>query len=149
MSFPTSPTDGQTYNGYKYDAALTLWKKDVATKDDMFPIGMLYTQYPGESSPQDLGWPGTWTNISSNFAGDFFRAEGGNASTFEGGRQAATAIENGIYHQYRATINDSDGSYSGGTLDVADHASNAPWSGNTAYKVRPVNRTIRIWKRTA
>ena len=51
------------------------------------PVGEIYVQYPGKKDPQTLYGRGTWTNISSEFAGLFFRAEGGNANEFEGGSQ--------------------------------------------------------------
>ena len=47
------------------------------------PIGEIYIRYPGQSSPQDLYERGTWENISDQFAGLFFRAEGGNAESFQ------------------------------------------------------------------
>ena len=52
-----------------------------------FPVGMTYIQFPGEYEPSQLGWPGTWTNISTTFQGAFFRAEGGKSKAFEGGKQ--------------------------------------------------------------
>jgi len=168
MSFPTSPTDGQTYNGYIYNNTIGVWKKDVASKDEMFPIGMLYTQYPGESSPDNLGWPGTWTNISSNFSGDFFRVEGGDASTFGSGEQS-DAIRNisGYFGSADMGMNSSygDGPFVSGQYsfiglnsetDNSDEGSedngwlfDASRVVPTANENRPKNRTIRIWKRTA
>lgn len=46
------------------------------------PVGEIYIQYPGKKDPQTLYGRGIWTNKSSEFAGLFFRAEGGNASEF-------------------------------------------------------------------
>ena len=51
-------------------------------EDADFPVGYVYTQFPQQSAPADLGLPGTWTEITSNYAGRFFRAEGGNAAAF-------------------------------------------------------------------
>ena len=45
------------------------------------PIGSIYIQLKGQSAPSDL-FGGTWENISSSYAGRFFRAEGGNAAAF-------------------------------------------------------------------
>ena len=46
------------------------------------PIGFIYVQLSGQKDPQTL-WPNTqWNNVSPNYAGLFFRAEGGNASSF-------------------------------------------------------------------
>ena len=54
---------------------------------DAWPIGVCYTQYPNTPAPSSL-FGGTWTNITANYAGLFFRAEGGNALAFNGGAQA-------------------------------------------------------------
>lgn len=53
-------------------------------------IGEIYIQYPGEADPNTLFPNMTWQNVSSNYAGAFFRtkngaffrAEGGNAQSF-------------------------------------------------------------------
>ncbi|RLD58466.1 MAG: hypothetical protein DRJ01_12540, partial [Bacteroidetes bacterium] len=57
------------------------------------PIGFIYFQMPGKSSPTTLGFSGTWSNISTSWPGDFLRIEGGNASTFASGQQG-DAIRN-------------------------------------------------------
>lgn len=49
------------------------------------PVGAVYVQFPGRKEPGDL-FGGTWSKISgtgTDFVGDFFRAEGGNAPGFE------------------------------------------------------------------
>jgi hypothetical protein len=46
------------------------------------PIGFIYVQLPKEKSPTEI-WPWmTWINVSSDYAGHFFRVEGGNAAPF-------------------------------------------------------------------
>ena len=50
----------------------------------MWPVGVTYTQYPGQKSPQEL-WPTaeygcTWEE--QKYGGAFFRTEGGNAKSF-------------------------------------------------------------------
>lgn len=53
-------------------------------------IGEIYIQYPGQSDPNTLFPNMTWQNVSSDYAGAFFRtkngaffrAEGGNAQSF-------------------------------------------------------------------
>ena len=47
------------------------------------PVGFVYTQYPGELSPAELQFPGTWTDITKKFEGLFFRAGGSNAKSFD------------------------------------------------------------------
>lgn len=111
------------------------------------PVGFVYTQYPGKGSPLTLGLPGTWTNISSDFAGNFFRAEGGNASAFESGTQS----DQNKAHTH--TIDYVDDNTSG----AEDHPSildnRAYLAGSTGSsggaEARPVNETVRIWERTA
>jgi hypothetical protein len=168
MAFPTSPTDGQIYQSYKYNATTGVWKR--FSVDDLFPIGMLYTQYPGKSSPSDLGWPGTWENKSSEYAGDFFRAEGGDALAFDSGEQLDQMQRITGNHNNRArgrhdiekssagVFSLADGGYGGaaagggGNLRVYFDSANSPnarTSSTTNGETRPVNKTIRIWERTA
>lgn len=52
----------------------------TALYNALFPVGFVYTQYPGEKSPSELKMPGTWTEIK--FGGAFFRSEGGNAKPY-------------------------------------------------------------------
>ena len=61
---------------------------DVSAKaiiDTVWPIGVIYTQYPQQKSPQELFPNTTWEEV--NYSGAFFRASGGNAAAFNGGRQ--------------------------------------------------------------
>ena len=75
-------------------------------------IGEIYIQYPGEADPNTLFPNMTWQNVSSNYAGAFFRtkngaffrAEGGNAQSFNcttyqsmGTSTANLSIGNGGY----------------------------------------------------
>lgn len=119
------------------------------------PIGGVYIQFPSQSTPASL-FGGTWSNISSSYAGDFFRAEGGNASAFESGEQAASvlipayALGSYIWAQtLHNTISSydsiSDSSISGGQSGGGTTGS-ATFS---SYTIRPINRTVRIWVRTA
>lgn len=73
------------------DGAFMKW--DAATKrlvsasasvqfDIAWPVGVVYTQYPGCKSPNELwGDLSTWEEL--NYGGAFFRSNGGNASSFE------------------------------------------------------------------
>ena len=55
------------------------------------PVGSTYTQYPMQKSPMELwGTISTWEVI--NYGGAFFRAEGGNAMTFDDNVKAITAV---------------------------------------------------------
>ena len=47
------------------------------------PIGFIYFQLRGQSTPDVLfGTSGKWQDISSTYAGEFFRAVGGNSASF-------------------------------------------------------------------
>jgi hypothetical protein len=46
------------------------------------PIGFIYVQLPNKKSPTEIWSWMTWKDITSSYAGLFFRAEGGNAAPF-------------------------------------------------------------------
>lgn len=118
------------------------------------PVGVTYIQFPGKPDPADR-YGGTWQNISNEFAGDFFRAEGGNASAFESGEQAHMFQTHAHNHRHGFKYND------GGSLGPAANATSSIGTGYTLYdasdpssgsygaETRPTNRTIRIWERIA
>lgn len=129
-------------------------------------VGHVYIQFRGQSAPADL-YPGTtWSNISSTYAGRFFRAEGGSAAAF--GRTQAGGLPNitGMLSIAEGAIWDDQSSY-GAFYAFGGSAAEDPNIGNWGYKnayfsakesnslygaaseVRPVNETFRIWKRTA
>ncbi|CAG2111541.1 unnamed protein product [Medioppia subpectinata] len=55
------------------------------------PIGFIYIQLPNQTDPKYL-WPKyTWEDVTSNYAGHFFRAEGGGSLGFEQGTQSENA----------------------------------------------------------
>ncbi|XP_074595463.1 uncharacterized protein LOC141850686 [Brevipalpus obovatus] len=61
----------------------------------MIPISFIYTQLPFQKPPQVI-WPwATWQEITSNYSGYFFRAEGGNSRPFEKAQDDAI-----IYHKH-------------------------------------------------
>ena len=134
------------------------------------PIGSVYIQFPGQSTPANL-FAGTWTNISSTYAGDFFRAEGGAASAFESGEQAASIIPAPSWRKshflpayklllpVKSSITEYDSEttivngfgyvtsgYGEGEEIVTISSGSSDYYG---YTLRPVNRTVRIWTRTA
>lgn len=129
------------------------------------PIGFVYIQFYGQSAPADI-FGGTWSNVSSTYAGLFFRAEGGVAASFDGSTQAGsiihltgcgtgTAMHNVAFPVRGGECNEYDSreQHYGGVV----YTGQLPYNyknqsiGNTWYKyvTRPVNTTIRIWKRTA
>ena len=71
-----------------------------ASFDIIFPIGMVYTQYPQQKDPNQLwGTYSTWQEIT-DYAGAFFRATGGNASAFIG--EGGTLTKQGNQNQYHS-----------------------------------------------
>ena len=137
-------------------AALTQLRD--AIRNTAVPIGYLYTQLPGMSAPSDLWSWATWENVSETFAGSFFRSEGGNASAFGAGQQG-DAFQ-GHWHQYIPGTTDttrngkSDGGTGISTYTATDVVKNPVTDGQngtprTAAETRPVNYTVRIWRRTA
>lgn len=131
------------------------------------PIGFVYTQKPGKKPPMEL-WPTTtWKNISDEWAGDFFRVEGGNASMFESGKQleaiAPHTHEESIYlstndlsywNSGHSTRNiGSDGYVSKKTESGSSGLSRVvPYTAqnnNAGIETRPGNRTVREWERIA
>ena len=62
----------------------------------LYPINAVYTQFPGMDDPNTLFQGTTWENITAQYAGAFFRAEGGNASNFNGGLQEQGTSVNGL-----------------------------------------------------
>jgi hypothetical protein len=114
------------------------------------PIGSVYTQYPGQSAPGDL-FVGTWTNISSQYAGLFFRAEGGRANTFGGDSQSdSLKSHNHTYSDIPFSIRTTNDNISGNYYVFQASWQNTRITGDTGgEETRPVNTTIKVWKRTA
>jgi hypothetical protein len=109
------------------------------------PIGFVYFQLRGQPSPNDI-FAGTWQNISSSFAGMFFRAEGGNAAEF-GSSQSSNVGEHS--HQYNEARLSSISA--GGVIGAFVMAKSEKINtfSNPSGETRPVNITIRVWKRIA
>lgn len=144
-------------------------KKTLLNTNQTVPIGFVYWQGPGDASPATL-WPdATWSNVSSEEAGLFRRAEGGAASTFNSGTQAGqnkshTHTQSLAYdspdhsHTYYWGANAGSGAsctptgsgYSGSTSGASarhTHANVNIADGGT--ETRPDNITVRKWRRTA
>ena len=128
------------------------------------PVGSIYIQFTGQTAPSDL-FGGTWSNVSSSYAGLFFRAEGGAAAAFGGSQSDGAPNVAGWFslgvNQYTQFAIDNVvfqniGSISAAASDLGLDARKIQMSlarGNNKFgaaaEVRPVNSTIRIWKRTA
>ena len=125
--------------------------------NSLIPLGFLYTQLPNQSSP-DMLWPNMkWTEVTQSYAGLFFRAEGGNSSSY-GELQLARAPHLAEIHQYMNTqeyLGDNKVSlvqgietkkfFSGRNGPTGDYYSFSFKLSNE--EVRPINKAIRIWKR--
>ena len=113
------------------------------------PIGFIYFQLPDQQDPTEMGLSGTWTNISTAFEGAFFRAEGGNSNLFESGLQL-DEIKSHTHDilTYAGSISSAgsvlERGYGSGT--AAKYLQNLGVTGGT--ETRPLNHTIRIWKKT-
>lgn len=139
--------------------------EQVAVKsyvDGMFPVGSDYLQLPGGLTPSQRNYPGTWENVSSEDAGDFYRIEGGKSLAYGGGEQGhafqghhfygSTDGANSQMSNQRLGLGSTNQSgnhgYGGRSLGdpISDGANGPP---QTDSETRPVNRTIRKWRRTA
>ena len=127
-------------------------------KEPAVPVGFVYIQFPGEKSPQELFGCGTWQNVTAQFAGAFFRAEGGNASAFGAGLQDMMIQSHGhsaSFNSWVVTGGSGENRAHGGLSNsyfVTGLSSGIPAVSITATggaETRPINYTIRIWKRTA
>ena len=136
--------------------------------DKVWPIGVIYTQFPQQKSPQEL-FPGT-TWVEVDYGGAFFRASGGNAAAFNGGKQeelvgshsdSVTVTGGDHRHPYPFSDTHNEGPFD---KPVGYDNSNNKYTAYTGYsgdlsmsgtvshsakENRPANYTIRIWKRTA
>lgn len=152
----------------QYDQAFNKWvlqnpATGIASQSTM-PVGSVYVQFSGQTDPTTL-FGGTWDNVSSTYAGQFFRSEGGAATAFGSGYQDGGAPnltgtfyltggsgggeQSGVFY-----LHGQNTGYGHGTQGVATNniigfsAANSNGFYN-ANEFRPINSTIRIWKRTA
>lgn len=146
MALPTSPTDGDIYKDLQYDSSTGTWKRIPLPS-----IGGVYIQRAGMPDPSDRFATTVWSNISSSFAGDFFRHEGLNAATFNGGRQGH-AVKTHVHTFANDTFTgDNQRASSGGYRWPLSYPQSSAVSGATTdtTETRPVNQTIRVWRRVS
>lgn len=139
-------------------------------------VGSVYVQYPNQKSPEEIWFTATWQNISSDYAGAFFRTEGGLAQDFanqtiaqndqnkqhnHGGSTGNDSPDHVHYYQHFILSNPDhtyavgwgDASWHPGYENVASggastrHTHSISSDGGT--EARPKNYTVRLWKRTA
>lgn len=114
------------------------------------PLDFIYPQFRGEKDPNAL-FPGTtWENISNQHAGRFFRVEGGNAASF-GGQQDDMIRSHS--HSISLRVNWMD-AYESPPYHISGREHTflgyyyAATDASGGAETRPVNETMRIWKRT-
>jgi len=117
------------------------------------PIGFIYVQLSGQPEPKAI-WPQIeWKDITIDYAGLFFRAEGGNSSKFGDvqGENSPRIIE--VYASYGDKRKQDHSKITPGGLSEAIYSGSD--SGRDIIltflasdgEVRPRNQAIRIWKR--
>jgi predicted nucleic acid-binding Zn-ribbon protein len=133
--------------------------ENLVHKLDPVPISFIYVQLPNEESPAEIWSSLTWNDVSSAYAGVFFRVLGGEAASF-GQVQEDNAPR--LHRVYRRIIS-RNCSYN--VLLPKDGKSKSIYTGHAcngdAYnqsshinfemlggEVRPRNMAIRVWKRT-
>ena len=128
-------------------------------RNNSIPIGFLYTQLPNQSSPQQL-WPNMkWSEVTQQYSGLFFRAEGGGAEKFGNIQQANQSwISNFEILRYDYSQSSPGKFYP----PIYNNSSPGSWTSlganpgvlfdiyfyQTNSEVRPKNTAIKIWKRT-
>lgn len=141
--------------------SLAVSRESVIASATIPPVGYVYTQGPDDMSPAEL-WPSaTWENVSSEEAGSFRRYEGGAASAFGDGQQGdafqghwhtlrqllgggGTGVQFTFASQTNTTLVSS---HPGNVGDAATDGVNG--TPRTSTETRPVNYTVRKWRRTA
>jgi len=122
------------------------------------PIGFIYVQFPNKPAPQEIWRKVTWTQRTAQYAGLFFRAEGGESAAFGTNQGQSspriTNVDRGDY-QTHGSIFLPLGEYSqrittGGT---GAGSMGSPYMGlgflTSNVETRPSNTAIRIWERTS
>ena len=146
----------------KQDLTLISLRNSLVTLENtLIPLGFLYTQFPSQSSP-DVLWPNMkWTEVTQSYAGLFFRAEGGNSSSY-GQLQLASAPHlaqviqdrnNGRNYSGNYNVSLEQGKETGKFWTGTDYHPSGYSYFTLSFKlsneeVRPINKAIKIWKRT-
>lgn len=130
------------------------------------PINATYVQYPQCKSPQEIWFTTTWTEL--NYSGAFFRASGGNAAAFNGGKQGQSIQSHnhtgntstngnhahtiGFAYEFYGDENGYRNVTNRGstwTSEAGNHSHSFTTNYTGGDETRPANYTIRVWKRTA
>lgn len=123
------------------------------------PIGFIYVQLPKERLPSEI-WPWLgWKDITSEYAGVFFRAEGGNSSLFgniqeeNSPRMITVQIDSVASGSLESKIDLQADNQMSKAIRTAIYTA-GDFRGQLGLRfrvssgeVRPRNMAIRIWKR--
>ncbi len=167
-------------NKAKTEAAQGVQQAKQDALNAAVPVGFIYVQFPKHKSPQQI-WGGKevsapdntlpantmqWKNVSNNYAGCFFRAEGkgyqaDTAQNFKSQSNPQLDAGRNVYGSFGAfsdhgkhavqTIGGSNGTnyakagYLWRTIDI--NASRNWGSPHTKNEFRPVNYTVKVWER--
>ena len=128
-------------NGVSFDGTADIQVPSASSYWKNLPIGFEYVQRKGQAAPGTLFGGGTWSNVSSEYAGRFERVEGGNAATF--GQYQEQDVQphthpNGAVGTPAQAGGGGNKFYTIGTTGT-----------NTGLETRPANFTVRVWRLTA
>ena len=152
---------------YVYIFADNAVKKITLTNlvNKIIPIGFIYIQYRNQSTPDILfGTDGKWQDISSTYAGEFFRAVGGNSASFGSKQNEGLPNITGILNNYIGSpVSESGALYKTGfgktyfqgqsaetnyqTISLGINASKSNSIYGSSTHVTPYNSAIRVWKK--
>ena len=122
------------------------------------PMGFIYTQLSNQMAPAEL-WPSFgWTEVTKEYAGLFFRAEGAtseafgkiqpaNQSSIVGIKSSSIFWPESYYKLNAVEVKMEDGAWTS-ISDEKEVAINHLWLYKTKAENRPRNTAIKFWKRT-
>ncbi|CAG2104018.1 unnamed protein product [Medioppia subpectinata] len=138
-----------THNQDKHETEITMLKQSQV------PIGFIYVQLPGQIDPKTL-WPEyTWSDSTSPYAGQFFRAEGNGSLEFGKGVQnenapRLSAVEQMDNADYGAHIDVTPGTWSKYIWSGYNPENKHTYSHRfyeTGGEIRTRNQAVRLFKR--
>lgn len=124
----------------------------------LLPIGFIYTQFPEQYSASEI-WPNfEWEEITSKYAGLFFRAEGGDSKKFnEKLKQDSNQIKISRFIISGREITGHTGASTNKSIELIE-GENIIWNKDdfpitkiqlslNSNEIRPINKAIKIWRR--
>lgn len=128
-------------------------------EENPIPMGFLYTQLPGQTEPSCL-WPQLqFEDVTAEYAGYFFRAEGGTSDAFGASQEESSPRLAAVFGEHSYENRPAMGEVllrEGWSANV--FAGYEPQSGSgqgwavlrfktEANEVRPRNKAVKIWRR--